>query len=120
MLKRFHNQPSLIKIKELVNNQTQFSFQPVCIHTGKEVIEGLPSNKATAREIPIKILKESEFTFKYLTSCVNQAILSGKFPDSLKLSIIVPVHKKKYLTDKCYYRPASILPLLSKVFTKIY
>ena len=120
ILKRFHNQRSLIKIKELVNNQAQFSFQPVSIHTGKEVIGGLPSNKATAREIPIKIFKESGFTFKYLTSWVNQAVSSDKFPDSLKLSIIVPVHKKKDLTDKCYYRPASILPHLSKVFTKIY
>ena len=39
-----------------------------------------------------------------------------KFPDSLKLSNIVPVHKKKDPTDKTNYRPASILPLLSKVF----
>ena len=39
--------------------------------------------------------------------------------DSLKLSNIVPVHKKKGPTDKCNYRPVSILPLLSKVFEKI-
>ena len=38
--------------------------------------------------------------------------------DSLKLSNIVPVHKKKGPTDKCNYRPVSILPLLSKVFEK--
>ena len=61
----------------------------------KEVIEGLTSNKATAGEIPIKILKESGFTFEYLTSCVNEAILSSKFPDSFKLSNIAPVYKKK-------------------------
>ena len=85
----------------------------------KEVIEGSPSNKVTAGEIPIKILKESGFTFEYLTSCVNEDILSGKFPDSLKLSNIVPVHKKKDPTDKCNYRPLSILPLLSKVLKKI-
>ena len=54
-----------------------------------------------------------------MTSCVNEAILSGKFPDSLKLSNIVPVHKKKDPTDECNYRPVSILPLLSKVFEKI-
>ena len=73
ILKRFYNHPSLIKIKQLVNNQTKFS-------------------------------------------CVNEAILSGKFPDSLKLSNIVPVHKKKDPTDKCNYRAVSILPLLSKLF----
>ena len=54
-----------------------------------------------------------------MTSRVNEAILSGKFPDFLKLSNIVPVHKKKDPTDKCNYRPVSILPPLSKVFGKI-
>ena len=67
--------PSLIRIKQLVNNQAKFSFQPVSVYTVKEVIEGLASNKPTAGEIPIKILKESGFTFEYLTSCVNEAIL---------------------------------------------
>ena len=85
----------------------------------KEIIEGLPSDKATSGEIPIKILKENGFTFEYLTCCVNEAISSGKFPGSLKLSNIVPVHKKKYPSDKCNHRPVSILLLLSKVFEKI-
>ena len=40
-------------------------------------------------------------------------------PDSLNLSNIVPVHKKKDPTDKFNYNPVSILPLLSKVFEKI-
>ena len=64
-------------------------------------------------------MKENGFTFEYLTFCVNEAILSGKFPDSFKLSDIVAVHKKKDTTDKCNCRPLSILPLLSKVFEKI-
>ena len=85
----------------------------------KEVIQWLPSNRATAGEIPIKILKESELTFEYLTSCINEAISSGKFPDSLKLSNIMPFHKKKDPTDKYNYRPVSVLSLLSKVFEKV-
>ena len=120
ILKRFHNHPSLIKIKQLVNNQAKFSFQPVSVHTVKEVIEGLPLNKATAGGIPIKILKESGFTFEYFTFCFNEAISCGKSPDSPELSNVVPVHKKKDATDKCSYRPVSILPLLSKVFEKMY
>ena len=60
----------------------------------KEIIEGLPSNKATAGEIPINVLKESGSTLEYLTSCVNEAISLHKFQDSLKLSNIVPVHKE--------------------------
>ena len=60
----------------------------------KKVIEGLPSKKALAGETPIKILKESGFTFEYLTFCVNEVISSGKIPDSQKLSNTVPVHRK--------------------------
>ena len=71
ILKRFHKYLSLIKIKQLVNNQAKFSFQPVSVNTVRKVIERLPSNKATAGEIPIKILNESGFTFEYLTSCIN-------------------------------------------------
>ena len=120
ILQRFHNHPSLIKIKELVNNQAKFSFQPVSVHTVKEVIERLPSNKATAGEIRIKIFKKSGFTFEYLTSCVNEAISSGKFPDSLKLPNIAPAHKKKDPTDKCNYRPVSISCLLPQNYSKKY
>ena len=83
--KRYH--PSLIKIKQLFNNQAMFSLQQVSVYTVKEVIEGSPSNKATAGEIPIKILKEKGFTFEYLTSCVNEGILSGKFPNLLNSQI---------------------------------
>ena len=115
ILRRLQNDSSLIKIKLVVNNQTKFSCQPVSVLTVKEVIETLVSNKATAGEIPIKIFKESGFTVEYLTSCLNESISSGKFPDSLKLSNILPVHKKKDSTNKCNYGPVSVLPLLCKV-----
>ena len=101
ILKRFYNHPSLIKIKQLVNNQAKISFQPVSVYTVKDVIEGLPSNKATARKTPIQILEESGSTFEYLTFYVNEAILYGKFPESLKLSNKVLFHKKKDPTDIC-------------------
>ena len=106
-------------MKQLVNNQAKFSFQPVSVHNMRVITEEVPSNKATAEESPVKILKESGFTFEYLTSCVNEAISSGKIPDCLKLSNIMPVHKLKDPTDKCNYRLVSILPLLSKVFENI-
>ena len=76
-------------------------------------------NKAASGEIPLKVLKECDFSFHFLTNYVNEAIKTEKFPDSLKLSNIAPVHKKKDATDKTNYRPVSILPLLSKVFEKV-
>ena len=95
--------------KQLVYNQTKFSFQPISIHTVIEVMEGLPSNKATAGDIPVTTLKESGLSFEYLTSCVKEAISLGKFADSFKKSNTVHVHKKA----------SKHLVLLSKVFAKI-
>ena len=82
-------------------------------------MKNLPSDKATAGEIPVDILKNSEFCFSELTKCINKAFNENKFPDTLKLSDIVPVFKKLDPTDKTNFRPVSVLPLLSKVFEKI-
>ena len=71
------------------------------------------------RKISVKFSKETGVTFECLTSFVNEAISSSKFPDSRKLSNIMPVHKKKDPTDKSNYRPVNILSLLSKIFEKI-
>ena len=79
----------------------------------------LSSDKVSADEIPIKILKESTFCFPELTNCINESLTNNKFPDTLKLSDITPIYKKLDPSDKANYRPVSILPLLSKVFEKI-
>ena len=79
----------------------------------------MPSDKASAGEIPIKILKESIICFPELTNCINESLTNNKFPDTLKLSDITPVFKKLDPSDKANYRPVSILPLVSKVFEKI-
>ena len=95
---------------------SKFSFKPVSEEFVKDIVNDLSSNKAKSGEIPLAILKECDFSFHYLTNCINEAIKNKNFPDSLKLSNIVPVHKKKGPTDKANYRPVSIVPLLSKVF----
>ena len=82
-------------------------------------MKNLPSDKVTAGEIPVDILENSEFCFSELTKCINKAFNENKFPDTLKLSDIVPVFKKLDPTDKTNFRPVSVLSLLSKVFEKI-
>ena len=64
-------------------------------------------------------MKNSEFCFSELTKCINKTFNENKFPDTLKLSNIVPVFKKLDPTDKTNFRPVMVLPLLSKVFEKI-
>ena len=113
---RFH--PSITNIKCNYKITNKFSFKPVSKEFARDIVNDLFSNKAAGGEIPLKILKECNFSFHFLTNCINGAT-KNKFPDSLKLCNIVPAHKKKDATDKTNYRPVSILSLLPKVFEKV-
>ena len=119
ILFKFSKHPSILKIKQKVKINSKFSFQSVSEDTVKNVVKNLLSDKATAGEIPVDILENSEFCFSELTKCINQAFNENKFPDTLKLSDIVPVFKKLDPTDKRNFRSVSVSPLLSKVFEKI-
>ena len=44
---------------------------------------------------------------------------TGNFSDNLKLADITPVFKKKNPLHKVNYRPATVLPSISKVFEKL-
>ena len=50
-----------------------------------------------------------------LRDCINDSLLKGSFPDSLKLGNYI--HEKDEPTDKKNYRP--VLPLLSKIFERL-
>ena len=56
--------------------------------------------------------------FQALENCINQSIVSGKFPDPLRLANISPVYKAKDPLDKTNYKPVKILPILSKIYER--
>ena len=78
-------------------------------------MKNLPSDKA----VPVYIFKNSKYCFSELKKSINKAFKENKFPDTLKLSDIVPAFKKLDAADKTSFRPVSVLPLLSKVFETI-
>ena len=92
---KFSKHPSILKIKQKVKINRKFSFQSVSKDTVKNFVNNLPSGKAAAVEIPVDILKNSEFCFSELTKCINKAFNENKFPDTQKPSDIVPVFKKR-------------------------
>ena len=108
MIDTFRFYPSFKDVKHNYKITSKLSCKPVF---EEEIVNDLSSNKAAGGEIPRKILKECDFSFHFLTNYINEAIKNNKFPDSLNLFNIVPVHKKKYPADKTNYRPVSILPL---------
>ena len=103
IIKRFSNHPSIIKIKDKIKLNKKFSFQRVSEATVRKVVKNLPSDKATAGEIPNNILKNCENCFFGLINCINKAIRNNKFPNPLKLSDITPVFKKLDPSTKRYF-----------------
>ncbi len=49
---------------------------------------------------------------------ISASFISGLFPEQLKISKVIPVHKKGEESDIQNFRPISILPSISKVFEK--
>ena len=119
IIKRYKNHPSIKNIKAKFNSVRIFSFQLVSVDDVQTVIRDLKNNKSAGGEIPIEILKESEFTFGILTNCIDKFIETGCFPDSLKAANITPIFKRDDPLDKANYRPVSILPMISKVYERI-
>ena len=95
IIKKFENHPSIMKIKSKYAIQEKFSIKPVTVKDVENIIKNMPNNKASGREIPLNILKQSRFTYKMLTGCINDAIVGENiFPDSLKLAILHQCTKK--------------------------
>ena len=53
-----------------------------------------------------------------LSIIINQMLKLGIFPDSLKISKVVPLYKKDD-TNLSNYKPISLLPSISKIFEKV-
>jgi hypothetical protein len=100
--------------------RTKFQCTPV---DEKEIINIVRNfkNKASSGydEIPIKLIKFAiNPLLKPLVHLINSSFVSGIFPSELKISKIVPVHKKGNNSDPNNYRPVSLLPSISKIFEK--
>ena len=63
IIKRFSNHPSIIKIKHKFKLNKNFSFQCVSETTIRKVVKSLPSDKGTAGEVPINVLKIVKLLF---------------------------------------------------------
>ena len=116
-----NNEPSILIIKNKIENTNTFRFKHVMLSDIKNEIKGLNSNKETTHNnMPPKILRQSaEVTTNTLQLIFNSAISNSEFPEKLKLADVTPVFKNMDPLDKTDYRPVSVLPPVSKVFKKL-
>ena len=106
---KFH--PGILIIKNKLENQKLFLFQPISKFYMEKEIQNIDLNKATTKNpIPPKLL---EMSCNTLHNLFNECLTTGNFPANLKLTDITPIFKKKDPLNKENYRPVSVLPSIS-------
>ena len=107
-------------IKTKIPNTVQFGIPLMKMTNLITSLKSLDVTKATGLDcITPRILKTSaEAVAPTLLEIINLSLINGKFPESLKLAKIKPIHKGGTKSDPSNYRPISVLPVLSKIVEK--
>ena len=101
------------------NSNTIF-LSPTLPEDMGDLINSMKTNKASGpNSIPTKILKlfKKEFS-KPLSDIINLSFNQGVFPNLLKITNVIPIHKKGDKLDCNNYRPISLLSNISKIYEK--
>jgi len=103
------------------NIASTFEFHPVNRNEVARIISNLSNKDSSGHDnIAVKLLKTvKDDLVDCLTFIINQTIISGIFPQKLKIAKIVPVFKNGSRDEIGNYRPISVLPSVSKVFEKV-
>ena len=105
------------EISSRLNSMYLSATSPMEIHS--LICHLSKSPKMANSFIPIKLIYMiSEYISYPLSLMINQSFDTGVFPDRLKNSVVLPIHKNGPTSCISNYRPISLLPLLSKVFEK--
>ena len=109
-------------ISDFLKNRAQNSFlSPTDKHEVALIISSLDSTKSVEPNIiptkTLKLLKNDIFC--QLADIFNMSFTSGTFPSALKITKVVPVHKKDSKLDFSNYRPILLLSNLDKILEKI-
>lgn len=119
---------------DLVNNLTKIPFKnSISQHQNdiifdkvgeSEIIDIVKSlknkNSSGYDEIPTSLIKKCIHTIVTpLCYIINNSIQNGIFPESLKIAVVIPVHKRGDTDLIENFRPISLLPTFSKIFEKV-
>lgn len=101
--------------------QESIYLLPVDRHEICGILRDLPNKHgAGVDEIPTFILRHvADQLSQPLAEIINECLVAGCFPSSLKIAKVIPVFKKGSRVNIKNYRPISLLPSLSKVFERV-
>lgn len=95
----------------------RFELDKVSYNEVRDWIRELSSSKSCdAYGLNSQVLKSViDILVIPLTKIINLCFKDGKFPQALKITKIIPIHKKGSVKEPCNFRPVAIVPVISKV-----
>ena len=97
-----------------------FFFRPTCESEINRIILNLKNKKSGINTYSTIIVKQlSCILTPILSKLINTSLVTGHFPDFLKVARVIPLYKTGDVTNVNNYRPISVLPILSKIFEKV-
>ena len=114
--------PSILVDNKQVFNRNTIFLSPFSSNEMLEIIKSVSMKDSSGYDdIPCSLLnKVAEYIVEPLTYLVNLSFTEGIFPDVLKKSLIIPIHKKNDKTIISNYRGIALLSAFSKAFEKSY
>ena len=111
----------IIKPEKYLGERNQFDF--LIAHVSNEevldIIKDLEMKSTGPNSIPIKLLKLiPDLILVPLCRIINNSFQTGTFPDPLKISKVIPIHKEGPTDDVNNYRPISLLSIFDKIIEK--
>ena len=95
----------------------KFRFHSVTDEDVSKIIKNLPSNKAPGYDkVTARVLKDSSpVTVPIITNLINGSFFHNTFPNAWKMAEVIPIQTSGDYEDPANTRPASLLPIVSKV-----
>ena len=91
IIKKFARHPSIRAIEKKLKIKSIFLFNHVSTETIKRIINDLGIKKPSSGETPTYLFQKSDFVLDIVTVCLNEALKTGPFPDSLKCAHVIPI-----------------------------
>ena len=113
--------PKIKHVKYLKNrNQVNFNITRISKEEVLELIGNLDNKSVGPQSIPIKMLKIiPDLIAVPLTEIINKSFSTGIFPEALKVSKVIPIHKGGDTDELNNYRPISLLSVFDKIIERL-
>ena len=103
------------------NKLDSFTIQPTTHNEVSQILQNMTGDSSTGHDsTPIKLLKfVADDILLPLKNIINNSIQMNVFSAQWKIGRICPIPKVRNPVQMKDYRPASILPAMSKVYEKV-